>query len=116
MPGNALERVFLTKLALQRCNCVLFFVLVSSVPQQPAIVSACFFLHLILSRLSFRTICRTLLDRMNLTGESQAIDRVMCGFGHEYHRQNPTALEGGDDNFVLAMAIVMLNTNLHHSV
>lgn len=50
-----------------------------------------------------------------LPGEAQKIDRLLDAFSVEYCRQNPGLFRVPGSAFVLAFAVIMLNTDLHDS-
>jgi IQ motif/SEC7 domain-containing protein len=57
---------------------------------------------------------RHLLTHFRLPGEAQKIDRVMLVFARRYGECNGISFAGGCDTvYILAFAIIMLNTDLH---
>ncbi len=55
---------------------------------------------------------RPLLCR--LPGEAQKIDRIMEKFAERYCRDNPAVFPNADGAYLLAFAIIMLNTDAHN--
>lgn len=49
-----------------------------------------------------------------LPGEAQKIDRIMEKFAERYCRDNPSAFAAADGAYLLAFAIIMLNTDAHN--
>ena len=61
----------------------------------------------------FDTAIRQFLSKFMLPGEAQKIDRVMEMFASRYHGQNPKSIFANADTcYVLAFAVIMLNTDL----
>ncbi|KAJ4286902.1 guanine nucleotide exchange protein for ADP-robosylation factor [Collariella sp. IMI 366227] len=58
---------------------------------------------------------REFLQSFRLPGEAQKIDRFMLKFAHRYVTGNPNAFANADTPYVLAYAVIMLNTDLHSS-
>ena len=56
---------------------------------------------------------RAYLSPFRLPGEAQKIDRIMESFSGAYCAQNPTVFANSDAAYVLAFAIIMLNTDAH---
>lgn len=61
---------------------------------------------------------RTMLNYFRLPGEAQKIDHIMQAFARRYAVCNPTrewasTRAGSDTIYILAFAIIMLNTDLH---
>lgn len=56
---------------------------------------------------------RSMLGTMFITGESDAINRLIDGFCDVYVEQNPDTLFSAENAKIIAYAIVMLNTDLH---
>ena len=48
------------------------------------------------------------------TGEAQQIDRIMDKFAERYCRDNPAAFAAADGAYLLAFALIMLNTDAHN--
>lgn len=57
---------------------------------------------------------RALLAQFRLPGEAQQIDRVMEAFAARYVTTNPGVFATADAAYLLAFAIIMLNTDAHH--
>ena len=57
---------------------------------------------------------RTLLRGFRLPGEAQKIDRIMERFAEKYCEDNPGAFPVADAAYLLAFAIIMLNTDAHN--
>ena len=57
---------------------------------------------------------RRLLARFRLPGEAQQIDRVVEAFAARYCADCPGAFPAPDAAYLLAFAVVMLNTDAHH--
>jgi len=56
---------------------------------------------------------RKLFMELPLSGEAQAIDRVVQIFGEKFHRENPKELKNPDHCYYLSFALLQLNTDLH---
>ncbi|KAJ1966244.1 GDP/GTP exchange factor for ARF [Dipsacomyces acuminosporus] len=56
---------------------------------------------------------RSLLGTFRLPGESQQIERIMETFSEAYFASDPADVASKDAAFILAYAIIMLNTDLH---
>ena len=56
---------------------------------------------------------RRFLSNFRLPGEAQKIDRIMEKFAEKYTRENPQKYPSADSAYVLAFAMIMLNTDLH---
>ncbi|XP_065898377.1 cytohesin-1-like [Dysidea avara] len=67
-----------------------------------------------LDRLSLVDALREFLSSFHLPGEGQKIDRIMEHFAQGYCAANPTLFSNSDTCYVLAYAIIMLNTSLHN--
>lgn len=57
---------------------------------------------------------RVLLKGFRLPGEAQKIDRIMERFAEKYCEDNPGAFPVADAAYLLAFAIIMLNTDAHN--
>ena len=57
---------------------------------------------------------RQLLRGFRLPGEAQKIDRIMEKFAEKYCEDNPNAFPIADAAYLLAFAIIMLNTDAHN--
>jgi len=57
---------------------------------------------------------RTFLGRFKLPGEAQKIDRLMEAFAARFCACNPSAYPSSDAAYILAFAVVMLNTDAHN--
>ena len=57
---------------------------------------------------------RTLLKGFRLPGEAQKIDRIMERFAEKFCEDNPGAFPVADAAYLLAFAIIMLNTDAHN--
>ncbi len=57
---------------------------------------------------------RRLLGGFRLPGEAQKIDRIMEKFAEKYCEDNPKAFPVADAAYLLAFAIIMLNTDAHN--
>ena len=57
---------------------------------------------------------RLLLKGFRLPGEAQKIDRIMEKFAEKYCEDNPDAFPIADAAYLLAFAIIMLNTDAHN--
>ena len=51
---------------------------------------------------------------MLAAGEAQKIDRIMEKFAERYCRDNPEAFATADAAYLLAFALIMLNTDAHN--
>lgn len=67
-----------------------------------------------LEGLSLVSALREFLSSFHLPGEGQKIDRIMEHFAQGYCASNPTIFSNPDTCYVLAYAIIMLNTSLHN--
>jgi len=56
---------------------------------------------------------RMFLQSFRLPGEAQKIDRLMEAFARGVYEANPSVFANSDAAYVLAFAIIMLNTDLH---
>lgn len=58
---------------------------------------------------------RQLLKHFRLPGEAQKIDHIIQTFAHTYVAYNPhlSSKDGADSMYILAFAVIMLNTDLH---
>ena len=56
---------------------------------------------------------RKLFMELPLSGEAQAIDRVVQIFGQKFHNENPKELKNPDHCYYLSFALLQLNTDLH---
>ena len=56
---------------------------------------------------------RKLFNELPLSGEAQAIDRVVQIFGEKYWGENPNELKNPDHCYYLSFALLQLNTDLH---
>ena len=65
--------------------------------------------------LAFVEAVRAYLSPFRLPGEAQKIDRIMCTFSAHYCTNNPGVFADDDAAYVLAFAIIMLNTDAHSS-
>jgi len=57
---------------------------------------------------------RGLLSGFRLPGEAQKIDRIMEKFAEKYCTDNPGSFPAADAAYLLAFAIIMLNTDAHN--
>jgi Sec7-like guanine-nucleotide exchange factor len=58
---------------------------------------------------------RYYLNKFRLPGEAQKIDRIMEKFAKKYVSDKPKEFEHPDAAYVLAFAVIMLNTDLHNA-
>ena len=65
--------------------------------------------------MNFVEAVRAYLSPFRLPGEAQTIDRIMESFAAAYCSQNPSVFANADAAYVLAFAIIMLNTDAHSS-
>lgn len=65
-------------------------------------------------RMSVDQALRLLLRGFRLPGEAQKIDRIMEKFAEKYCEDNPDAFPIADAAYLLAFAIIMLNTDAHN--
>ncbi|URD90555.1 hypothetical protein MUK42_27967 [Musa troglodytarum] len=66
------------------------------------------------SGLEFDTAIREFLKGFRLPGEAQKIDRIMEKFAECYCADNPGLFKNADTAYVLAYAVIMLNTDAHN--
>ncbi|RKP04129.1 hypothetical protein CXG81DRAFT_16413 [Caulochytrium protostelioides] len=77
-------------------------------------VLACLVSEFRFAHMAMDAALRRFLARFVLPPESQQIDRVLQAFGKHYMEENPGVLSCEDDAHVLAFALVLLNSDLHH--
>ncbi|GAB4845824.1 Brefeldin A-inhibited guanine nucleotide-exchange protein 5 [Ancistrocladus abbreviatus] len=65
-------------------------------------------------RMKFDTAIRKFLSGFRLPGEAQKIDRIMEKFAERYCADNPSIFKNADTAYVLAYAVIMLNTDAHN--
>jgi cytohesin len=63
---------------------------------------------------SFDEALRFFLSLFRLPGESQQIDRIFTFFGKRYHECTESTFRSEDTPYVLAFALLMLNTDAHN--
>uniref|UniRef100_A0A803M641 SEC7 domain-containing protein n=1 Tax=Chenopodium quinoa TaxID=63459 RepID=A0A803M641_CHEQI len=68
------------------------------------------------SGMPFGTAIREFLNGFRLPGEAQKIDRIMEKFAERYCADNPSLFKNADTAYVLAYAVIMLNTDAHNPV
>nr|XP_011461220.1 PREDICTED: brefeldin A-inhibited guanine nucleotide-exchange protein 5 [Fragaria vesca subsp. vesca] len=66
------------------------------------------------SGMKFDTAIRELLKGFRLPGEAQKIDRIMEKFAERYCADNPGLFKNADTAYVLAYAVILLNTDAHN--
>lgn len=66
------------------------------------------------SGMKFHTAIREFLKGFRLPGEAQKIDRIMEKFAERYCADNPGLFKNADTAYVLAYAVIMLNTDAHN--
>ncbi|KAJ0810156.1 putative Sec7 domain, armadillo-like helical, sec7 domain superfamily protein [Helianthus annuus] len=66
------------------------------------------------SGMKFHTAIREFLKGFRLPGEAQKIDRIMEKFAERYCADNPGLFKSADTAYVLAYAVIMLNTDAHN--
>ncbi|XP_010520510.1 PREDICTED: brefeldin A-inhibited guanine nucleotide-exchange protein 5-like [Tarenaya hassleriana] len=66
------------------------------------------------SGMKFDTAIREFLQGFRLPGEAQKIDRIMEKFAERYCADNPGLFRNADTAYVLAYAVIMLNTDAHN--
>ncbi|XP_042389327.1 brefeldin A-inhibited guanine nucleotide-exchange protein 5-like isoform X1 [Zingiber officinale] len=66
------------------------------------------------SGLKFDTSIREFLTGFRLPGEAQKIDRIMEKFAERFCADNPGLFKNADTAYVLAYAVLMLNTDAHN--
>ncbi|XP_068661146.1 brefeldin A-inhibited guanine nucleotide-exchange protein 5-like isoform X2 [Aristolochia californica] len=66
------------------------------------------------SGLKFDVAIREFLRGFRLPGEAQKIDRIMEKFAERYCADNPGLFKNADTAYVLAYAVIMLNTDAHN--
>ncbi|KAG6547191.1 hypothetical protein Mapa_011443 [Marchantia paleacea] len=64
--------------------------------------------------MKFDQAIREFLKGFRLPGEAQKIDRIMEKFAERYCRDNPSLFTNADTAYVLAYAVIMLNTDAHN--
>eukprot|EP01018_Ginkgo_biloba_P026874 Gb_07642 [translate_table: standard] len=68
------------------------------------------------SGMKFDRAIREFLKGFRLPGEAQKIDRIMEKFAERYCRDNPGLFKNADTAYVLAYAVIMLNTDAHNPI
>ncbi|XAR51125.1 hypothetical protein NMG60_11005668 [Bertholletia excelsa] len=66
------------------------------------------------SGMKFDSAIREFLKGFRLPGEAQKIDRIMEKFAERYCADNPGLFKNADIAYVLAYAVIMLNTDVHN--
>ncbi|KAL4180654.1 hypothetical protein AMTRI_Chr12g233700 [Amborella trichopoda] len=66
------------------------------------------------SGLKFDAAVREFLRGFRLPGEAQKIDRIMEKFAERYCADNPGLFKNADTAYILAYAVIMLNTDAHN--
>ncbi|XP_059634656.1 brefeldin A-inhibited guanine nucleotide-exchange protein 5 isoform X2 [Cornus florida] len=66
------------------------------------------------SGMKFGTAIREFLRGFRLPGEAQKIDRIMEKFAERYCADNPDLFKNADTAYILAYAVIMLNTDAHN--
>lgn len=66
------------------------------------------------SGMKFGAAIREFLRGFRLPGEAQKIDRIMEKFAERYCADNPGLFKNADTAYVLAYAVIMLNTDAHN--
>ncbi|XP_059461146.1 brefeldin A-inhibited guanine nucleotide-exchange protein 5 [Corylus avellana] len=66
------------------------------------------------SGMKFDNAIREFLKGFRLPGEAQKIDRIMEKFAERYCADNPSLFTNADTAYVLAYAVIMLNTDAHN--
>ncbi|XP_038699983.1 brefeldin A-inhibited guanine nucleotide-exchange protein 5-like isoform X2 [Tripterygium wilfordii] len=66
------------------------------------------------SGMKFDMAIREFLKGFRLPGEAQKIDRIMEKFAERYCADNPGLFKNADTAYVLAYAVIMLNTDAHN--
>lgn len=66
------------------------------------------------SGMKFSFAIREFLKGFRLPGEAQKIDRIMEKFAERYCADNPGLFKNADTAYVLAYAVIMLNTDAHN--
>jgi len=67
------------------------------------------------SGMPFDGAVRSFLSTFRLPGEAQKIDKIMEQFASRYCSNNPQVFEHPDTAYVLAFALIMLNTDAHNA-
>jgi brefeldin A-inhibited guanine nucleotide-exchange protein len=62
----------------------------------------------------FEQCLRAFLNKLRLPGEAQKIDRMMERFANYYCTCNPAVFKKQDAAYLLAFALIMLNTDAHN--
>ncbi|KAL4561395.1 hypothetical protein LXL04_033561 [Taraxacum kok-saghyz] len=66
------------------------------------------------SGMKFHSAIREFLKGFRLPGEAQKIDRIMEKYAERYCADNPGLFKSADTAYVLAYAVIMLNTDAHN--
>ncbi|KAL6501089.1 Brefeldin A-inhibited guanine nucleotide-exchange protein 5 [Orobanche hederae] len=80
----------------------------------PLAVMHAFVDSMIFSGMKFDIAIREFLKGFRLPGEAQKIDRIMEKFAERYCADNPGLFKNADTAYVLAYAVIMLNTDAHN--
>ncbi|KAG0608013.1 hypothetical protein M758_8G071400 [Ceratodon purpureus] len=66
------------------------------------------------SGMKFDKAIRIFLNGFRLPGEAQKIDRIMEKFAERYCQDNPNLFKKADTAYILAYAVILLNTDAHN--
>jgi Sec7-like guanine-nucleotide exchange factor len=66
------------------------------------------------TNMNFVEAIKLMLSGFRLPGEGQKVDRIMEKFGEKYCKDNPTSFGSAEAAYVLAYALMMLQTSLHN--
>ncbi|KAK8885009.1 hypothetical protein M9Y10_044137 [Tritrichomonas musculus] len=61
-----------------------------------------------------KAIRKSLSCSLKLPGEAEQIDRIVHGFAKVYHQMNPTVFKNSDVAYILAFALILLNSDQHN--
>ena len=77
-------------------------------------VLLCYFKELDLKTTFMMAIRKALSGSLRLPGEAEQIDRIVQGFAKVYVSSNPNVFKNVDVAYILAFALIMLNSDLHN--
>ncbi|KAF4366438.1 hypothetical protein CsatB_010707 [Cannabis sativa] len=80
----------------------------------PLAVMHCYVDSMQFSGMKFDSAIREFLKGFRLPGEAQKIDRIMEKFAERYCADNPGLFKNADTAYILAYAVIMLNTDAHN--
>ena len=64
--------------------------------------------------MSFEDAIRQFLESFKLPGEAQKIIRILEAWSRQFYAQCPGIFSGADAVYILAISVIMLNTDKHN--